>query len=170
MKRSMEQWSLTETSDTVELFIVNDPPRVIHEDRVCVAFSCKGMMDVMRRYADSEIALSIDAKHSCMAHGWGVLTASFLVRDQLRNTSLAKIGGKRIQGKAFTSHAAPVLQAIIQVENIENIHQFFITLKRLWAIVCPRRPELEQCVLQVHKDYHPAIEHARRKHFSNQEP
>ena len=91
----------------------------------------------MRRYADSAIAICVDAKQSCMAHGWGVLAASFIVRDKLRNTSLARVEGRRVQGLAFTSHAAPVLQAVTRVESKENLAQFFLTLQRLWSTVCP---------------------------------
>ena len=76
------------------------------------------MADTMRRYADPTIAICIDTKQSCMAHGWGVMTASFIMRDKLRNTTLARIEGKRVQGLAFTSHAGPLLQNVIQVENI----------------------------------------------------
>lgn len=165
LQRSLEQWPDEEAADVAELFLVNDPPRVMTSERVCVAFACKGMVDTMRRYADAEIAISVDAKQKCMAHGWSVLTASFLVRDKLRRTSFGKVENKRVQGQAFTSHAQPVLQCVIQVENIENVHQFFLTLKRQWAAACAGRPALSDCVAQMHKDYHPAIENARQAQF-----
>ncbi len=165
LQRTLEQWSDKESADITELCIVNDPPRVLNADRVCIAFSCRGMMDSMRRYADAEIALCVDGKQSCMAHGWSILTASFAIRDRLRRTSFGRVDGKRVQGSAFTSHATPVLQCMIQVENTENLHQFFITLKRHWAAACPGRLELTELLVQIHKDYHPAIENARQAHF-----
>ena len=158
LQRTLEQLPEKEPAEIAELFLVNDPPRVLNSDRVCVAFSCKGMTDTMRRYADAEISICVDAKQSCIAHGWSVLTASFLVRDKLRRTSLGRVEKEKVQGNAFTSHAAPVLQCMIQVELNENLHQFFITLKRHWAAACPCRPELTECLVQMHKDDHPAIE------------
>ena len=108
----------------------------------------RGMADTMRRFADHVIAMCVDTKQSCVGHGWGVFTASFIVRDKLRNTTLARIHGKRVQGPALTSHACPVLQAVIQIENNENLTQFFETLQRLWAKVCPGRPPLVEVASQ----------------------
>ena len=170
LKRSLEEWPDAETQKAAELFLINDPPRMHDRSRVCVPFACKGMLDSMRRYADTEIALTVDAKQSCMAHGWGVITASIIVKDKLRYTTLGRIQGRRVQGQAFTSHAAPSCQAVINVENHENVHQFFETLKRLWSVACPGRPPLPHCVVQVHKDYHASIEAARVMHFTMSRP
>ena len=170
LTRSLEEWPTEEPDTPAELFLVNYPPRMLSGPRVCIPFASRGMVDCMRRLADSELVLFVDAKQSCMAHGWGVLTSSFLVRDRLRYTTLGRVEGKRVQGMAFTSHACPVLQAIIHVENTENLAQFFCTLKALWSRTCPGRPDLEHCVRQVHKDYLPAIEAARVLHFPRSRP
>ena len=146
-------------------------PRPVYDDtRVCVAFACRGMLDTMRRFADSHFVVCVDAKQSCMAHGWVVVTASLVVRDKLRYTTLGRLDGKRVQGMAYTSHAAPQLQAIINWENNENMHQFFASLKYVWSTACPGRSNLETHARQMHKAYHPAIEHARALHFSQARP
>ena len=62
----------------------------------------------------------------------------------------------------FTSHAGPLLQCEIQEENIENLVQFFLAMDRLWSSLCPARFPLHHSVVQMHKDYHPAIEHASK--------
>ena len=90
------------------------------------------------------------------------MTASFIMRDKLRNTTLARIEGKQMQGLAFTSRAGPLLQNVIQVESIENLVQFLLMLDKLWSSLCPARPPLPDSVVQMHKDYHPAIKHARQ--------
>jgi hypothetical protein len=89
------------------------------------------MCNVLRWIADPQVVVFVDTKQSCMAHGWGVITASIAVRGKLRYTTLGRSEGRRVQAGDYTSHAAPVLQAIINVENTDNILQFFDTLKRL---------------------------------------
>jgi hypothetical protein len=103
----------------------------------------------------------MDLKQGCMAHGWGCLAVSFLVKDRLRLTTLSRGPQGRLQGRVFTSHAAPVLQAILHVEDFENIVQVLVTLKNEWARVRPLSAPLDTLVVQVHKDYHPALENAR---------
>ncbi|MCP4243202.1 MAG: hypothetical protein GY772_21820, partial [bacterium] len=170
LQRSLQQWPDEETEGAAEIFVVNNPPRVMSSQRVCVPFACRGMMETIRRYGDSIMAVFVDAKQSCMAHGWAVLTCSLLVKDKLRRTSLGRSGGRKVQGNAFTSHALPLVQAIINIEQIENVHQVFETLKRLWAHVCPMRRELENYVVQVHKDWLACLENARLAQFPKSRP
>ena len=161
----MHEWPEEESDRTTEVFLVNNPPRVMAGHRVCVAFACKGMLDTMRRYADSTLAVSVEGKQGCMAHGWVVLTCSVLVKDKLRRPSLGRSGGRKVQGSAFTTHALPLLQAMTNIEQTENVHQVTQTLKRLWA--CPNRPELGKYIRQIHKDWLPCLDNARVVHFSH---
>ena len=128
------------------------------------------MLNVLTRFADEDIAIAVDMKHKCMAHGWGVLTVSFLVKDKLRNTKIMGRGGRRVQARLLTSHAPPVLQAILDIEKTENIVQTFETLERLWEHVHPDEAKLSSRVKQVHKDYHAALEAARRKCYPQSRP
>ena len=96
LKCSLQEWPEEESDRTTEVFLVNNPPRVMEGHQVCVAFACKGMLDTMRRYADSIMAISVDGKQGCMAHGSVVLTCSVLVKDKLRRTSLGRSGGRKV--------------------------------------------------------------------------
>ena len=80
------------------------------------------------------------------------------------------INGRKVQGTAYTSHAQPGLQALIEVEKTENIVQFLMTLQRLWAKHCPDKPPLETWVKQVHTDFHPALEAARKIRMGRARP
>ncbi len=107
---------------------------------------------VTRGMASVEGVVFGSTKQGCMANGVGVITARITVRGKFRYTTLGRSEGRRVQAGDYTSHAAPVLQAIINVENTDNILQFFDTLKRLWARVVPQRPPLAQSIAQLHKD------------------
>ena len=108
MKRSLHDWPEQEPDALAGLFLIRDPPRTMTKDRVCVPFAARGMCEVIRWFADSSVVMFVDGKQSCMAHGWGVMTASFAVRDQLRYTTLGRSEGRRVQARAYTSHAEPV--------------------------------------------------------------
>ena len=45
MQRTQPQWPTQETCDRSQLFLVVNPPYVLNELCVCLAFSCKGMAD-----------------------------------------------------------------------------------------------------------------------------
>jgi hypothetical protein len=131
LQRSLHQWPEQELDAHAALFLVNDPPCQMTANRMCIPFASRGMCNVLRWIADPQVVVFVDTKQSCMAHGWSVITASIAVRGKLWYTTLGRSEGRRVQAGAYTSHAAPVLQAIINVENTDNILQFFDTLKRL---------------------------------------
>ena len=170
LKRTLAEWPETVPAGLSDIFLPNDPPRVFEEKRVSIPFACKGMLNVLTRFADEDIAIAVDMKHKCMAHGWSVLTLSFLVKDKLRNTKIMGRGGRRVQARLLTSHAVPVLQAILNIEKTENIVQTCETLERLWEHVHPDEAKLSSGVEQVHKDYHAALEVARRKCYPQSRP
>ena len=128
------------------------------------------MVQAMDRLSADSGAMCIDVKQSCLAHNWGIITAAFVVKDKLRNTNFTRVAGKRVQGTAYTSHAEPVLQAIVNVESTDNVIQFLNTLKRLWSKYCPTKKPLDTWVEQVHKDYHKALEAARRQCMPHARP
>jgi hypothetical protein len=102
--------------------------------------------------------------------GMGVATVSLLVKQGLRNTSLTRTGDGRVQGRAFATRALPVLQATIDVESIPNYEDLFRLLMSMWARLRPAAPSLEDLVGQVHKDFHQAIEGARKTCFPKSRP
>ena len=69
VQRSLDRWPKSEPSSCSDIFVLQDPPPEPDTTRVFMAFSCKGMCDVMRRYADADVAMLIDLKPSCMEHG-----------------------------------------------------------------------------------------------------
>ena len=75
-----------------------------------------------------------------------------------------------MHGNALTIHTLPQLQAMTNVEQAENVHQVFETLKRLWAHACPNRPELGKYIRQIHKDWLPCLENARVAQFPTTRP
>ena len=162
MERSLEEWPTEMPEDLEELYLVTDPPYKCDKHSVCVAFSSRGMIHAMKRLAGPCGVLFMDAKQGCTQDNWGVITGALSVKDGLRNTSFAKVEGRKVQGTAYTSHAQPGLQALIEVEKTENIVQFLMTLQSLWAKHCPDKPPLETWVKEVHTDFHPALEAARK--------
>jgi len=162
MERSLEEWPTEMPEDLEELYLVTDPPYKCDKHSVCIAFSSRGMINAMKRLAGKCGVLFMDAKQGCTQDNWGVITGALSVKDGLRNTSFAKVEGRKVQGTAYTSHAQPGLQALIEVEKTENIVQFLMTLQRLWAKHCPDKPPLETWVKEVHTDFHPALEAARK--------
>ena len=170
VERSLQNWPTDMPDNHSDLFIVNDPPFKCDKNRVCIAFASRGMVQAMDRLSADSGAMCIDVKQSCLAHNWGIITAAFVVKDKLRNTNFTRVAGKRIQGTAYTSHAEPVLQAIVNVESTDNVIQFLNTLKRLWSKYCPTKKPLDTWVEQVHKDYHKALEAARRQCMPHARP
>ena len=170
LKRSLAEWPETVPAGLSDIFLSNDPPQVFDEKRVCIPFACKGMLNVLTRFAHEDIAIIVDMKHKCMAHGWSVLTVSFLVKDKLRNTKIMGKGSRRVQARLLTSHAVPVLQAILDIEKTGNIVQTFQSLEHLWQHVHPDEAKLSSRVKQVHEDYPAALEAARRKCYHQSRP
>ena len=170
VRRFLEDWPDAAPDTVSDIFLPNSPPRTLTERRVCIPMACKGMIEVMRRYNGGRVSLLTDMKQNCMAHGWGVLTMSFLVKDHQRYTNLGRIAKRRVQGRVYTSHAVPVMQAILHCEETDNIIQAFETLKRLWGIHFPDRQPLEDLLDALHKDYLPALEAARRQAWKQSRP
>lgn len=147
------------------LFLLADP--VITDAEVCVLFACPGMLNTFNRFAGDAIALAVDTKMKVLDRGMGVATVSLLVKDRIRPTHLTRAGkGCRTQGHAWTSHGMPILQAIFHAETKPNYVRLFACVCDVWRQRCAHRQPLEeQKTLQVHKDFHPSIEEARREIF-----
>lgn len=147
------------------LFLLRDP--IITDTEVCILFASPGTLNTFDRYTGLDVALSVDTKMKVLTRGMGVATVSLLVKDQLRKTRLPKLGkGSRTQSRAWTSHGMPVAQAIFHAETKPNYCRLFRTCCDLWAERQPSRlPLPEQRSLQIHKDFHPSAEEARREVF-----
>ena len=97
------------------------PPVPIMSERLCICFSCDKMVEALTRYDDFELHLGVDVKQGTMTGQAGVATISLQAKDKLRGTTFSKgdaAGQGRVQGRAYTTHGVPVLQAILS--NIEH--------------------------------------------------
>ena len=139
----------------------------VSNSRVFVAYTCRGMLDTLTRYTDDVVHLAVDAKMKVLTRGMGVATLSLLAKDGLRNTNLSHAESGRVQGRACTTRAMPFLQATTHQETDANYQSLFAAADMLWRECCPGRPPLRDCVRQVHKDFAPGIEAARRIAFPN---
>eukprot|EP00438_Fugacium_kawagutii_P004393 Skav208133 [mRNA] locus=scaffold3170:20796:24740:- [translate_table: standard] len=141
---------------------------VVSDVETFIPFTCPGMLSVLSRYAAVDVLLALDSKQKVLDRGMGVLTVSVLAKTGLRNTRLT---GTRQQIRACVTRAFPVLQAIIHAESSPNADRMFTLLSELWQESHGEsRPPLRDCVKQVHKDYAPAFESARQKHFPLSRP
>jgi len=167
--RSLDEWLSREPASRHSLVIEKVPAPILRSS-LCIVFGCHGMAETMQRYQSNRVVCAVDVKQQCMRYGHGVATLSLIGKDRLRNTHIPSYNGMRIQGRAFTSHGNPILQAAVSSEAHENMEQLFLTAERVWARVNPGRPPLRDCMVQVHKDYAPGIEIARRTRFPRSRP
>ena len=72
------------------------------------------MLNLLRCYEDDVLCFTVDTKMKVLERGMGVATVDLLIKNTLRKITFTRANptGRRCQGKAFTSHSAPVLQAI----------------------------------------------------------
>ena len=158
------------SGETVDALYLLEGVVHVSEQRVFVAYTCRGMLATLRRYVGDVVHLAVDAKMKVLTGGMGVATLSRLVKDGLRNTNLCHQETGRVQGRARTTHAMPFLQATMHQESEQNYASLFEAAEALWKECCPERPPLQQCVRQLHKDFAPGIEAARRVAFPQSRP
>eukprot|EP00959_Pyramimonas_sp_CCMP1952_P291677 6100614-Pyramimonas_sp.AAC.1 len=90
----------------------------------------------------------------------GAATISLQAKDKLRGTAFPKGDGAvqgRVQGRAFTTHGVPLLQATFNTEEAPNFMDFF----RCLGIVhdsAIRDRSLRHRVVALRSDYAPGIE------------
>ena len=72
VERSLADWPVDTPEACSDLFLPRLSPYRLSGNRVCIPFSCRGMLKTMPRYNDQKIVLFIDANMGCMQHGWSV--------------------------------------------------------------------------------------------------
>ena len=142
------------------------PEHVITGESVFVPFLCKGMACTVQRYTAPRVHLAIDAKMKVLSRGMGIATVSLLVKDGLRNATFARgfagqVRATRVQGRAFTTRAMPIFQAIIDAETTQNFARLLAHTESLWRQLRPHDPSLRVILRQLHKDFVPGLEAAR---------
>ena len=125
-----------------------------------VTFCSKGMFDTLRKFSGTRAHVIVDTKMKVLKRQRGVATVFLAVKDGLRPPSF-HTGAGRKQGRALTTHALPVLQAIMDAESTLNHVDLFAALRHLWGEAHPDGPEFSSVFRQMGKDFAPGIEAAR---------
>ena len=159
----LSQWNRdsASTASLADLCTFHDQIRLDSDD-VFVPFACRGMFQTMRRWSGSVVCLVVDVKMKVLEHGRGVATASLLTKTGLRNT---RLGEGRKQGKACASRPFPLVQAVVGSESHDLMVSFFRLLCDVWDTHAAHCVPLCDHVVQVHKDFAPGLESARRACF-----
>ena len=168
-RTTLDAWLVSEPSNPHALQVKRVPAPSL-ETHMCVLFSCDAMEAQLSRFESVEMALSTDVKQKEMTYKEGVCDLNLLTKDRLRTTTFGKHDGKKVQGRAFTTHAVPILNGAFNVEGTEHFVALFRCFKIVHNLRCPDKPDAVSRVLQLHSDYAPAIEAARRIEFPNSRP
>ena len=154
------------------------PTREISAQRVCVIFLSKGMFDTLRRFVGTRVHITVDTKMKVLLHQRGVCTAFIHTKAGLSKTTfhqrhlkcdLAEASPKKpgrdrqIQGKAHTTQHKPVLQEALDEESGPNHEALLLALADLWQASHPDGPRWDAVFDQLHSDFAPGIESARRR-------
>ena len=140
-------------------------------NRVYVSLCNRALIRHIQNYAHNRIHLSVDRKMKCLKHGWDIATISLLVRNDTRATAtLSRNRHQRIEGKAFTLNAKPLLHAVMHEETTENWQALFRDADQLWEQYAPGAGRMSERVAQVLKDFAAGIEAARRLEYSFSRP
>ena len=138
------------------------PGAVVEADRVCIIFTCPGMVSRGSGATNKAVKLAVDGKQKVLSNDYTIVTVSFLVPNE---TVAARRDAKKraVRIKAHTCSQEPFVQALVSTEREENLTQIFETACVLAEKHC--NVDLRRQVLQVHKDYAKGIEASRKKVF-----
>lgn len=148
VERSIEQWARPPPPELHGLYILG--PWELSDSVAFIGFTCRGMVQTLARCGGGAVHLVVDTKMGMLNGGWGVATVSILVKDQLRMTTLTRRGphtdaadrpgpapARRVQARAWTCHAMPIVQAVIHAETTANYIALFRALERMWSTARP---------------------------------
>ncbi|CAK9008753.1 unnamed protein product, partial [Durusdinium trenchii] len=163
MCESMEAWA---TWNPWRLVVLPCP--TFEVDRICVVWTCPGMLRRAACLQGKVVKLAVDAKQKIVANEYGIVTVSFLVSSATPSKTWA--GTKHT--KSIDTHTAtqePFIQALVNSESeANNMTQIFTEACNLAERYCGL--DLRAQVWQVHKDYAKGIEASRRKVFPYARP
>jgi hypothetical protein len=124
LANTVSEWVRTqpaiELAELADLLVVGEP--TINESRICVMWTCRGMLSIFPRLQGKHLALVVDAKQRILEGRYGIITVGILQRrGELSVTTVQRVKGLRQQTTTYTITAWPVLQALIDVESADNI-------------------------------------------------
>lgn len=137
--------------------------------KLFVSFTTEGMARRFAHFEGDLVGLIVDVKQGvCAEPGFGIATVLGASKDNLRNTTFGTSAtGKRVQGKAYTTHGQLLLQALVNVESTPNFVLLFKAACWLWSRCRPGKPRLETLYIVMMKDYARGIENARKAVFGH---
>ena len=137
------------------------PCAVANAERVCIVFTCPGMIRRARAAVNKVVKLAVDGKQKLVSNDYTIVTVSFLVPSQTAKVTRGRMRVERV--KAHTCTQEPFVQALVNSEAEENMTQTFEAACKIANEQCG--VDLQQQVLQVHKDYAKGLEASRIKVF-----
>ena len=143
------------------------PNPTFDEERVCIVWTCPGMLRRAQALQEKVLKMVVDAKQRMVSNEYGIVTLSFLVSG----TSPSKTWAGQTHTKSVTVHTAtqePFVQALVNSESEPNMTQVFTEACNLAEKECGL--DLRAQVWQLHKDYAKGIEASRRKVFPHARP
>ena len=168
--QKIEEWpkmhETTKHASLCQLQIIPEPlPDA--DQKLFVAFATEGMGRRFAHFSGDLVVLIVDVKQGvCAEAGFGIATLLGGAKDRLRNTDFGtNEGGKRVQGRAYTTHGQLLQQGVINVESTKNFVLFFKAACWMWARNRPGQTRLEDLYIFMCKDYAPGIESARMEVF-----
>ena len=139
----------------------------IGEDRVCILWTCRGVLERAKAGQGHLLKLVVDAKQKLVSNHYSVVTLSFLVPSSSMRKTWA--GPKRIaKAEAYTGTQEPFLQALVDTESEANLTHIFNSACKVAKELCGL--DLDKQTIQVHKDYAKGIDAARRRVFPRSRP
>ncbi|CAJ1458910.1 unnamed protein product [Effrenium voratum] len=159
---NMEAWQTWKVSQLLVL-----PSSTFEADRICVMWTCPGMLRHAQALQEKVVKLAVDAKQKVVANEYGIVTLSFLVSSAVPSKTWA--GATHTKStSAHTATQEPFLQALVDTESEASMTQIFTEACELAERHCGL--DLRAQVWQVHKDYAKGIEASRRKVFPYARP
>ncbi|CAK9097138.1 unnamed protein product [Durusdinium trenchii] len=143
------------------------PSSTFDEERVCVMWTCPGMLRRAQALKEKVLKLVVDAKQRVVVNEYGIVTLAFLVSS----ASPTKTWAGASHTKSVAVHTAtqePFLQALVSSESERNMTQIFTEACNVAEKECGL--DLRAQVWQVHKDYAKGIEASRRAVFPHARP
>ena len=170
LQSSLSQWhSISGSAEPLKLVFIGE--QTLDRNEGYVPFSCPLFLDVISHFSDNVLCIATDVKMSVIEDGWGVASAGVLVKTGIHNTTIGRLwSNQKVQLQAATTSFLPVIHALMDTESDDNFTKFFNDFKRHWEQRSSTKQPCEDVVRQVHKDYAPGIEAARRACFPRSRP
>ena len=96
------------------------PSSTFDEERVCVMWTCPGMLRRAQALKEKVVKLAVDAKQRVVSNEYGIVTLSFLVSSA--TPSKTWVGATHTKSvSAHTATQEPFLQALVNSESEANM-------------------------------------------------